>query len=124
MRYTTKRLFDTAPRIAGRDPKTYAQELQDFLERLFAKVVGGIPAGFNEVVATEVEAGVSASAGTESTGWSAADHQHSVLTGSAAALTPLSTSTEGSGLALARADHSHDMSQVMGDVMSKVSLRF
>ena len=125
MKYLSTRLTDDSPpRIVGREPATYAQELQEFLERLLAKVLGGIPAGFNDVAPTDVQAGVSADAGEESTGWASADHVHAVIAGAAVALTPVSTSTEGSSSGLARADHTHDMSQVMADVMSKVSLGF
>jgi hypothetical protein len=124
MKYTSIRPIDTPPRIVGRLPFRYAQELQEFLEQLFHKAMGGIPAGFNDVAPVDVMAGIAADAGTELTGWAAADHVHAILTDDALALTPVSVNTEGSSPALARADHTHDMSRVMADVMSKVSLGF
>ncbi len=122
MKYVSKRLHETPPRIQGREPKIYGHELQEFLEKIDSKVTGGIPAGFNEVDPEAVEAGDTASPGSELQGWAAADHTHAVTTGPAVELTPVSTSQEGTSSGLARADHTHDMKKVMADVLAKVSL--
>ncbi len=124
MKATSLRLHDTPPRLVGRDPGVYGPELQDFLERLDARISGGIPAGFNSIDPEQVEAGDVADPGVELDGWAAASHTHPVLTDIAVELKPVSTSAEGTSSGLARADHTHDMSKVMADVMSKVSLGF
>lgn len=120
MRYTSKRLGGTPPRLVGRLPKDYVQELQEFLENLFQKTTGGIPPGFNDVVPEPVQAGTGAevgSAGTEGTGWAAANHDHVAATGTPVALTPSSVNGEGGATTLARSDHTHDTSALIGESM-------
>lgn len=112
------------PLMARRAWEDVGPELERFLRKLYDSETNGIPAGFNNVTPTDIEAGVAAGPGTETSGWAAADHTHNILTGIASVLTPVSVSSEGVSPAMARADHSHDMSRVMADVMTKVSLGF
>lgn len=105
-KFNTTRLSETAPRIVGRAPSDYAQELQEFLEKLLYKAVGGIPAGFNETIPTTVEGGVAASAGSESDGWAAGLHQHDLnadgVPGGVAAV-----SAQGAGPGVSLNPHTH-----------------
>lgn len=98
--------------------------LQRFLRDIWSVQEGGLPAGQFEGAPTQVRAGEDAESGSPELGWSPGIHKHPIYTTAAVALTPLSTNTEGSGPALARSTHTHDMSQVEADVMSKVSLGF
>lgn len=106
-RYTSFRLPDAVPRLRGRSPDAYAQELQDFLEKLFDKVVGGIPAGFNDIPPSNVEAGVTPEPGDVLTGWSAADHHHLAPTDIPVAVGVELAESEGSAFSLTRSDHRH-----------------
>jgi hypothetical protein len=75
VKFSTRRLIPNPVRIVGRHPGDYAQELQEFTERVQQNLVGAIPAGFNNIPALPVAAHAG-TAGTESQGWAAADHQH------------------------------------------------
>lgn len=114
----------TIPANAGLFTEESLAALQRFLRDLFHVQEAGLPPGQFTGQPTQVQAGVDAETGLPSVGWSTGLHQHSVLTAAAEELTPISTNTEGTSAALARADHTHDMSRVMADVMSKVSLGF
>lgn len=119
-----RRWVGAVPPLIGRTWNESARPLYEFLRKLWASEADGIPAGFEDQTPTQVAAGATASAGTENSGWAAADHTHDVATAAASGLEPDSTNAEGSSASLARADHAHDMSKVMADVMSKVSLGF
>jgi len=54
MSFITKRIVEAVPRLVGRKPEVYGQELQEFLDKLLNKVVGGIPTGFG-ATAAEIE---------------------------------------------------------------------
>lgn len=96
------------PRIVGRDPADYAQELQDILEALQAQTdvtnvlyqtetlgIGAAPG--------TIQAGQTADPGTSGSGWIGADATFAVET--AAPTNPTGTAAaEGSGTALMRAD--------------------
>jgi len=71
--FRTRRRTERPPRIVGRTPPDYAQELQGYLEKDHERAEGGIPGGFNETVPPDLVAGGAGSAGTESAGWMAAD---------------------------------------------------
>lgn len=105
MRAISRRLTNTAIRLVGRSPNDYAEELQRFLEKIAKQVFGGIPAGFNDVSPTQIEADTVSSPGSQTEGWAAADHAHPVLTASAGELGDVSS--EGTSPALSRADHAH-----------------
>ena len=98
--------------------------LQRWIRDLFHAYEGGLPPGQFTGVPTQVRAGVDGETGLPEMGWSTGLHRHAILTLPAAVLTPISISIEGVSPALARADHTHDMSRVMADVMTKVSLGF
>lgn len=105
---TSRRISFNPPRIVGRVPNDYAQELQEFLEMLARGQDDGIPPGFNDTTPQTVIAGGAASAGTETTGWMASDAQLVADTD-----TPVAVgvgNTEGASGAFARADHQHDAS--------------
>jgi len=119
-----RRRLGEVPGLIGRAWPEVARPVYEFLRKIWDSEADGIPAGFNAEVPTQVEAGAAASAGTENSGWAAADHQHAIATTTASGLEPDSTNAEGSSAYLSRADHAHDMSKVMADVMSKVSLGF
>jgi len=106
MKYTSIRPVDTPPQIVGRAPVTYAQELQEFLERLFYKVTGGIPSGFNSINPAPNIPDQSPDPGDENQGWAAANHAHPTEADAAVNLvnTP---SAEGTSDKFARADHEH-----------------
>lgn len=108
VRTVSRRLTNTVIRLVGRSPNDYAEELQRFLEKLSKQVFGGIPAGFNEVVPEDISADDTGSAGSESSGWAAADHQHAILTDTAVDLED--SNSEGTSASLSRADHTHKRS--------------
>lgn len=100
-----RRISPGAPRLVGRTPNDYAQELQEFLEHGQKAAEGGLPAGFGRVVPVPVAVGGSGSAGNETTGWMAADARLVLGTG-----TPVPigmTNAEGSSSAAPRLDHVH-----------------
>lgn len=113
-----------SPPNAGLWTEESLAALQRFLRDLWSTVEGGLPAGQAKVAPPQIKAGDAADVGSPEMGWATGSHKHSILTSSATSLTPISTSTEGAGTALARADHTHDMSRVEADVMSKISLGF
>lgn len=90
--------------------------LQRWMQDMWHTVEGGAPGGRYQGPPVEIKAGSGADAGNPDAGWSPGPHRHSILTAAATALTLQSVSTEGTGTGLARADHTHDMSQVLGDV--------
>jgi hypothetical protein len=109
-----RRLGLQAPQLVGRDPETYNFELQRFLEALLDGDDDGIPAGFNDVDPTTIEAGVEADPGVENTGWAAADHTHAVAT---EAPVPIGkVLAEGTRAYLARSDHVHTNPLAFSDV--------
>lgn len=115
---TGRRFLGTVPRLTRRAWENAAQELEDFLRRLWASESDGIPAGFNDVSPSTVEAQVGTQLGdpgTEGLGWAAADHDHSASTATPIALDPDSVSAEGTEPTLARSDHSHDVSALSDD---------
>lgn len=114
---TGRRWLGPKPQIIGRPPEDYARDLQRVIDRLWDSDTEGIPAGFKDVLPEPIGAGATADAGTETEGWAAADHVHAPVTGSAVALDPASTSSEGTGSALARAAHTHDVSALVDESM-------
>ena len=119
-----RRFVGSVPGLIGKPWNEVSKPLYEFLRKLWGSEAGGIPPGATEDTPTDIEAGDTGDVGDPESGWAAGDHTHGVSTSTASALEPDSTSTEGSGTALARADHTHDMSKVMADVMSKISLGF
>lgn len=118
----SRRLAEVVPRLVGRAPERYAQELQDFLEALERRSVNSIPPGFNDVPPEPLVPGAPASPGTEGSGWAAADHTHAIPTGPGVELTPVSPNGEGLAPAFARSDHTHSVTKVMADVLAKAYL--
>jgi hypothetical protein len=117
-KYNTNRLSETAPRIVGRAPADYAQELQEFLEKLLYKAIGGIPAGFNETDPTIIDGGSPSAPGSESAGWAAADHQHGLdIDGTPGNVATVSAQGAGPGVSLI--DHTHRLTilTVKGDLL-------
>lgn len=108
------------PGLAGRPWPDVASQLQDYLRRLHDSEADGVPPGFNDRIPEPVEAGIGTGLGdpgTESLGWAAADHDHVATTGVPVALTAASTNDEGTDTALARADHTHDVSALSEDAL-------
>jgi hypothetical protein len=94
-------------RLLGRkfdDPKdNCVRDLEEWLSELTDANQGGVPAGFLDVAPEEIQAGDTADGGSETEGWAAADHVHSVDT--AAPSNPTGTAaSEGTGTSLMRAD--------------------
>lgn len=124
-----RRFSSKIPRLSGRAWEGVARELEEFLRRLADSSNSGIPSGFGGSGGTgggstlgsgaveDVYAGATPSAGTETMGWAAVDHQHNALTAAAVALTPSSVNSEGTGQPLARADHTHDTSALAADAL-------
>lgn len=119
-----RRWVGVKPKVIGVPPEDYARPLQAFIDRVWDSEAEGVPAGFKDSNPAAIGAGVSADPGLVTAGWSAADHVHAATTTSAVAADPDGGSSEGSGVALARAAHTHSMALVMADVLSKVSLGF
>lgn len=94
--------------MARRAWEDVGPELERFLRKLYDSEVDGIPAGFNSVTPSTIQAGVSSDPGTEAAGWMAADAVHDVLTAPATDLA--NANAEGTSNALARADHKHKRS--------------
>lgn len=115
---------EVAPSNVGYWTEEALAALQRYLRDAFQVQEAGLPPGQFTGTPTNIQAGVPGDTGSPAVGWSTGLHQHHVLTGVASALSPTSINTEGTSNALARADHTHDMSAVLGDVMSKVSLGF
>ena len=117
---TGRRFLGSVPELTKRAWEDVAPGLQDFLRKLWDSEADGIPAGFNEQVPTTVEAGVGTGIGdpgTEGAGWAAADHDHVASTGTPIGLDPTSVNDEGVSTALARSDHSHDVSALVDESM-------
>jgi hypothetical protein len=115
-----RRFIGSVPELTKRAWEDVAPQLHDFLRKLWDSEADGVPSGFNGLVPTTVEAGVGTGIGdpgTENSGWAAADHDHVASTGTPVALTPSSVNSEGTSTALARSDHTHDMSAVGDDAM-------
>jgi len=115
---TGRRFLGSVPKLTRRAWEDVNSQLEDFLRRLWDSEADGVPAGFNEVVPQTVEAASGTGIGdpgTEGQGWAAADHDHVASTGTPAALQPTSTNDEGADTALARADHTHDTSALVGE---------
>jgi hypothetical protein len=72
-----RRFSGKVPRLIGRVWNDVTRELEDFLKKLFDAQVG-IPFGFMGTTPTTVEIEDSGSAGTQGSGWAAADHEHEV----------------------------------------------
>lgn len=102
MKFKTRRLGSDVTRLVGRTWPDVQQGLQEFLEKLWAQVSGGVPPGFNGLVPPPVQAGNTGSAGAESSGWMSASASPPVVTGVAAGLA--NDNAEGVGTALMRAD--------------------
>lgn len=119
-----RRRLGEVPGLIGRAWPEVARPVYEFLRKIWDSEADGIPAGFGNTPPNTIVAGSTASAGTENAGWMAADATFAIFTAPASSLEPDSINTEGSSVAVSRADHVHDMSKVMADVMSKVSLGF
>lgn len=102
---TGRRFLGNQVRLARRSWEDVAPELEFLLQRLWESEANGIPAGFNNIVPSQIEAGVIGDPGLESSGWAAADHIHEVLT--AAATDLANANAEGTANELTRADHKH-----------------
>ncbi len=103
MKFKTRRFTGTVPRLVRHSWEDISKELQEFLEKLFLQVLGGIPPGFNNVTPQNINANNTAAAGAEGDGWASASHVHDVDT--AAPSNPTGkTPVEGVSGALMRAD--------------------
>lgn len=72
-KFTTRRLIENAVRLVGRASEDYAQELQEWLEKLWRQSTGSIPPGFNDTISPTISPNTTPTAGTEEAGWVAAD---------------------------------------------------
>lgn len=80
-RYSSKRSTGLTPgsiRLRGRKFDDCAPDIEEAFARIIARLEGGIPAGFNDLVPTVLELNAEGSAGTETQGWAAADHTHEI----------------------------------------------
>jgi hypothetical protein len=108
MKFKTRRLITNPVRIVGRKLEDFAQELQEWLEKLSAQVSGGIPGGFNSTTPTTVDGTTPSSPGSESDGWAAGLHQHPTdISGLPADIG--SSNTQGSGPGITLSGHSHNL---------------
>lgn len=99
---TFRRRVPIVPKIVGRSPADYAQELQEYLKALLDSGEGR-PAGFEDVDPTTIQAGTTADPGDPADGWMAASAVIPVETATPTNATG-SAASEGSGSALMRAD--------------------
>lgn len=76
MKFKSRRNLGQLVRLVGRRFEDVSQELQEVLQRLFAQVQGGIPGGYNSVTPEVLDPNTAGSAGSETSGWAAADHVH------------------------------------------------
>jgi len=110
---TGRRFLGGQIRLAQRSWADVAPELEFFLARLWDSEANGIPAGFNNIDPEDIQAGVAADPGEESSGWAAANHQHAVLTDIPV---PVGFVLDaGTSSALSRADHVHTIAQEVLD---------
>lgn len=105
---TSRRFLPPVPPIAGRPIETTAPPLEAWLKRVRDLLDNGLPAGFNDVDPTQIQAGVAADPGEEGDGWAAASHVHDIYTAAPGPITFGTTAAEGTSAALARSDHRHD----------------
>ena len=122
-KFKSLRLGPCRIQLVGRSPEDYAQELQEAIKKLWEKVWGGIPAGFNSTVPPTIQAGAAGTAGTESAGWMAADARPAIETGNPPAILLGQPTAEGTGTSLARADHVGATFVLSGLIRGLVSLR-
>jgi hypothetical protein len=101
-----RRFLPPAPRLTRRAWEDVAPELEHFLRALWGGDLG-IPGGFAGTTPGVVEVG-GADAGTLAAGWAAADHDHDVTVDIVGGLGDVNS--EGTSVALARADHVHKRS--------------
>lgn len=73
-----RRHIDDPPVLAKRPWEDVAPELYWWLRKLWDAEADGIPSGFNSVDPTGIDLSDSGTPGTETEGWAAADHEHSV----------------------------------------------
>ena len=110
-----RRFVGQRPRLVGAVPTSYDplyfqaqfQRIQRMLEKVWDSEADGIPAGFSDSDPSPIQAGDAADPGDQTSGRSAGPHVHEVLTGAAVDIDVGFTSGEGSGAALARAEHIH-----------------
>lgn len=74
MKFKTRRLQGPLTKLTGRSWEDVSPKLEEWLAKLNRIIVEGIPAGFNAITASVI--GIVSSAGTEGSGWAAADHTH------------------------------------------------
>ena len=101
-----RRFLGRVPQLTRRPWENVAQELEEFLRKLWDSEADGSSAGYSSEVPETVEAGDIGSAGTEASGWSAADHEHPVSTAAPVDFIN-SAPEEGTATGLARSDHKH-----------------
>lgn len=109
---TGRRYLGGVPRLTRRAWEDVAQQLEDFLRKIYDSESNGIPAGFNDEVPAEVLGPVGTGIGdpgTEGTGWAAANHQHVASVGTPHAIGPTIPSEEGTESSLSRSDHKHEV---------------
>lgn len=105
MAVTSRRFLSKIPRLVGRPWNDVVRELENWFRKLTDSVTEGIPGGYSNATPDVVQAGVAGDPGLENEGWASAGHNHAVETATAVGLG--NTSSEGSGTALARAQHVH-----------------
>jgi hypothetical protein len=105
-----RRWLGVLPRLTGRAWEDAAQELEDFLRKLWASEADGVPAGWGKnTTPSPVEPGAGGNVGTgNQVGWSAADHSHPVATGVPSDLG--CDNVEGTSSSVPRLDHQHKRS--------------
>lgn len=80
----------------------------------------GIPGGFQEQDPSTIEPDAAADAGTESSGWAAADHEHAIATAQPLALSLGVSGSEGDDTSFARSDHVHDTNTLRSEIIALI----
>ena len=109
---TGRRMLGGLPRFSGRAWEDVSSQLDDLLRKLWDSQADGIPPGFGDLTPTEVMAPVGTQpgdAGTEESGWAAADHRHIAPSGTPLSLEIGGANSIGTDTGLSRSDHVHEV---------------
>ncbi len=119
----SRRLPVQPPRLSALPNLQRVAQVQEGFNRELLGLVTGIPAGFNNRIPATVEAGEAAVRGVQEDGWPSAKHKHAVVTAAPGVISLGQTAIEGTGPALARANHLHDTRILLAQIRNLISLR-
>lgn len=104
-----RRVGSIIPRLPQRPWNDVAEELQTWIEAVSDGQDNGLPPGFGDVAATDVSGDSVPSAGTEGSGWAAADHEHDLETAGLPGNVTAAASTQGGGPGVSLSGHTHGL---------------